>query len=164
MGRHQAFDLEIVGASTFPELIGTIFRTLPVVSELDGVTLSLVDEGDDILVVMEKLGVDFSVFPQMLFVHQPGELGFMPAAEGAPPLPLLGPFDAAVHGARFPASATLRLPAQRGAGALAAQQAADRQPEPGQQRCHALYAGAGHRLHQAHGVDYRDLPGKRDQQ
>lgn len=104
MGRHQAFDLEIVGASTFPELIGTIFRTLPVVSELDGVTLSLVDEGDDILVVMEKLGVDFSAFPQMLFVQQPEELGFMPAAEGAPPLPLLGPFDAAVHGARFPAS------------------------------------------------------------
>jgi len=104
MGRHQAFDLEIVGAATFPELIGTIFRTLPVVSELDGVTLSLVDEGDDILVVMEKLGVDFSAFPQMLFVQQPEELGFMPAAEGAPPLPLLGPFDAAVHGARFPAS------------------------------------------------------------
>jgi diguanylate cyclase (GGDEF)-like protein len=104
MGRHQAFDLEIVGAATFPELIGTIFRTLPVVSELDGVTLSLVDEGDDILVVMEKLGVDFSLFPQMLFVQRPEELGFMPAAEGAPPLPLLGPFDAAVHGARFPAS------------------------------------------------------------
>ena len=104
MGRHQAFDLEIVGAATFPELIGTIFRTLPVVSELDGVTLSLVDEGDDILVVMEKLGVDFSVFPQMLFVQQPEELGFMRAGEGAPPLPLLGPFDAAVHGARFPAS------------------------------------------------------------
>ncbi len=104
MGRHQAFDLEIVGASTFPELIGTIFRTLPVVSGLDGVTLSLVDEGDDILVVMEKLGVDFSAFPQMLFVHGAGELGFMPAAEGAPPLPLLGPFDADVHAVRFPAS------------------------------------------------------------
>ena len=107
MDRHQVFDLEIVGAATFPELIGTIFRTLPVVSELDGVTLSLVDEGDDILVVMEKLGVDFSLFPQMLFVQQPEELGFMPAGEGAPPLPLLGPFDAAVHGARFPASATV---------------------------------------------------------
>ena len=104
MGRHQAFDLEIVGAATFPELIGTIFRTLPVVSELDGVTLSLVDEGDDILEVMEKLGVDFSAFPQMLFVQQPEELGFMPGGEGALPLPLLGPFDAGVHGARFPAS------------------------------------------------------------
>ena len=105
MGRHQAFDLELVGASTFPELIATIFRTLPVISELDDVTLSLVDEGDDILVVMEKLGVDFSIFPQMLFVQQASELGFAAAV----PVPLLGAFDAAVHGPRFPvAQATLR--------------------------------------------------------
>ncbi|MGK5019984.1 GGDEF domain-containing protein [Janthinobacterium lividum] len=108
MCRHQAFDLEIVGSSTFPELIGTIFRTLPVISDLDGVTLSLLDEDDDILLVMEKLGVDFSAFPQLLFVHAVAELGFtQPArmAEGEaalPPLPLLGQFDASVHGARFP--------------------------------------------------------------
>lgn len=108
MCRHQAFDLEIVSASTFPELIGTIFRTLPVISDLDGVTLSLLDEDDDIVLVMEKLGVDFSVFPQLLFVHAVAELGFAapaPAAEGEaalPPSPLLGQFDAAVHGPRFP--------------------------------------------------------------
>ena len=108
MCRHQAFDLEIVGASTFPELIGTIFRTLPVISDLDGVTLSLLDEDDDIVLVMEKLGVDFSAFPQLLFVHEVAQLGFAPpppVAEGEaalPPLPLLGQFDAAVHGPRFP--------------------------------------------------------------
>ena len=107
MCRHQAFDLEIVSASTFPELIGTIFRTLPVISDLDGVTLSLLDEDDDIVLVMEKLGVDFSAFPQLLFVHAVAELGFAspaPAAEGEaalPPSPLLGQFDA-VHGPRFP--------------------------------------------------------------
>ena len=108
MCRHQAFDLEIVGASTFPELIGTIFRTLPVISDLDGVTLSLLDEDDDILLVMEKLGVDFSAFPQLLFVHEVAQLGFAPQAPVAegdvslPPVPLLGPFDAAAHGPRFP--------------------------------------------------------------
>ncbi|PLY43124.1 diguanylate cyclase [Janthinobacterium sp. ROICE36] len=108
MCRHQAFDLEIVSASTFPELIGTIFRTLPVISDLDGVTLSLLDEDDDIVLVMEKLGVDFSTFPQLLFVHAVAELGFAapkPAAEGEaalPPLPLLGQFDASMHGPRFP--------------------------------------------------------------
>ena len=112
MCRHQAFDLEIVSASTFPELIGTIFRTLPVISDLDGVTLSLLDEDDDIVLVMEKLGVDFSAFPHLLFVHAVAELGFAPPAP-APvakgeaallplPLPLLGAFDAAVHGPRFP--------------------------------------------------------------
>ena len=110
MCRHQAFDLEIVGASTFPELIGTIFRTLPVISDLDGVTLSLLDEDDDILLVMEKLGVDFSQFPQLLFVHGVQELGFAALPDGdetdapEPPLPLLGAFDAALHAARFPCS------------------------------------------------------------
>ena len=114
MCRHQAFDLEIVGASTFPELIGTIFRTLPVISDLDGVTLSLLDEDDDIVLVMEKLGVDFSAFPQLLFVHTVAELGFAapkPVAEGEaalPPMPLLGAFDAAVHGPRFPGIDALR--------------------------------------------------------
>ena len=114
MCRHQAFDLEIVSASTFPELIGTIFRTLPVISDLDGVTLSLLDEDDDIVLVMEKLGVDFSAFPQLLFVHAVAELGFtspVPAAEGEaalPPSPLLCAFDAAVHGPRFPQIASLR--------------------------------------------------------
>ncbi|HEU4815566.1 GGDEF domain-containing protein [Janthinobacterium sp.] len=114
MCRHQAFDLEIVSASTFPELIGTIFRTLPVISDLDGVTLSLLDEDDDIVLVMEKLGVDFSAFPQLLFVHAVAELGFAapkPVAEGEaalPPLPLLGAFDAAVHGPRFPQIDALR--------------------------------------------------------
>ncbi|MDQ4627419.1 GGDEF domain-containing protein [Janthinobacterium lividum] len=114
MCRHQAFDLEIVSASTFPELIGTIFRTLPVISDLDGVTLSLLDEDDDIVLVMEKLGVDFSAFPQLLFVHAVAELGFAPPASVAegeaalPPLPLLGAFDAAVHGPRFPQIDDLR--------------------------------------------------------
>ena len=114
MCRHQAFDLEIVSASTFPELIGTIFRTLPVISDLDGVTLSLLDEDDDIVLVMEKLGVDFSAFPQLLFVHAVAELGFAapkPVAEGEaalPPSPLLGAFDAAVHGPRFPQIESLR--------------------------------------------------------
>jgi len=106
MCRHQAFDLEIVSASTFPELIGTIFRTLPVISELDGVTLSLLDEDDDILLVMEKLGVDFSLFPQLLFVHGVQELGFAAGSDdtdGAP-LPLLGAYDAALHAVRFPCS------------------------------------------------------------
>ncbi|WP_017877793.1 MULTISPECIES: GGDEF domain-containing protein [unclassified Janthinobacterium] len=105
MCRHQAFDLEIVGAATFPELIGTIFRTLPAISELDGVTLSLLDEGGDILHVMEKLGVDFADFPQLIFVDGEAALGFGPggAAQAASPKPLLGPYAGGAHGALFPA-------------------------------------------------------------
>jgi two-component system, cell cycle response regulator len=105
MCRHQAFDLEIVGAGSFPELIGTIFRALPVVSELDIVTLALVDKGGDIHAVMHQLGVDFEQYPQLVFVETDGELGFVPSRSPlftGPPKPLLGPYHTAAHHAMFP--------------------------------------------------------------
>ncbi|TWI60802.1 diguanylate cyclase (GGDEF)-like protein [Pseudoduganella lurida] len=105
MMRHQAFDLEIVGAASFPDLVGTIFRALPVISELQSVTLSLVDEDADIRTVMERLGVDFAAFPDLLFVRGIGELGFdlgTRTAQSAAPKPLLGMFDPAGHTRQFP--------------------------------------------------------------
>ncbi|WP_431478569.1 DUF484 family protein [Massilia eburnea] len=101
MTRHQAFDLEIVGAASFPELIGTIFRSLPVISDLDAVTLSLVDVDDDIRTVMEKLGVDFSGFPNLVFVPQVESLAFE-LDPGQAPKPYLGMFDPRKHGPQFP--------------------------------------------------------------
>jgi two-component system cell cycle response regulator len=98
MCRHQAFDLEIVGAGTFPELIGTIFRSLPVISELDIVTLSLVDPEADIHTVMDKLGVDFDQFPELIFVGAHTALGFGKHEDK----PLLGPWRPAAHAAMFP--------------------------------------------------------------
>lgn len=105
MCRHQAFDLEIVGAASFPELIGTIFRTLPAISDLDIVTLCLVDPDADIHTVMLKLGVDFAAFPQLVFVDSDSALGFVPSRSAlltAPPRPLLGPYVPTVHQAMFP--------------------------------------------------------------
>jgi len=105
MMRHQAFDLEIVGAASFPELIGTIFRTLPIISELDSVTLSLMDEDSDIHFVMQKLGVDFDEFPGLLFATDVEQLGFDlgdRTAGSPPPKPVLGMYDAARHAAQFP--------------------------------------------------------------
>lgn len=99
MSRHQAFDLEIVGASNFPQLVGTIFRLLPVISDLDSVTLSLVDTDADIYTVMHKLGVDFENFPNLLFCEHAVELGFEP---GERPHPRLGPYSRPAHGAMFP--------------------------------------------------------------
>jgi len=101
MMRHQAFDLEIVGASTFQELVGTIFRLLPVVSDLDAVTLSLVDTGADIHTVMTKLGVDLAAFPDLLFHDDAESLGYDQAG-GLPPKPRLMPFDAATQRHAFP--------------------------------------------------------------
>ncbi|MGO4380140.1 DUF484 family protein [Pseudoduganella sp. RAF53_2] len=103
MMRHQAFDLEIVGAASFPELIGTIFRTLPVISDLSAVTLSLIDEDSDIRTVMEKLGVNFADFPQLIFVPDVDALGFE-LTPRMPPKPELGMFDPERHGAQFPDS------------------------------------------------------------
>jgi len=107
MTRHQAFDLEIVGASSFPELIGTIFRTLPQISDLSAVTLSLIDEDSDIRTVMEKLGVNFADFPQLVFVPDVESLGFE-LVPRQPPRPELGMFDAQRHATQFPDPA-LRL-------------------------------------------------------
>jgi len=101
MCRHQAFDLEIVGAGSFPELVGTIFSRLPAISELDCVTLSLVDTDADIYTVMHKLGVDFEALPELLFCEHAIELGFE-AIDGAPPRPRLGPYDRSEHRAAFP--------------------------------------------------------------
>jgi len=105
MCRHQAFDLEIVGSDSFPSLVSTIFRSLPVISDLDIVTLSLVDEGEDIRTVMDKLGVNFADYPHLVFVESIMALGFVPSRSEAltgPPRPLLGPYIPATHQAMFP--------------------------------------------------------------
>ena len=114
MCRHQAFDLEIVGAGSFPELIGTIFRSLPVISELDIVTLCLVDPDADIQNVMDKLGVVFADFPNLVFVDSDSALGFVPSRSPlltAPSRPLLGPY--------VPARAPRHVPAIRRPGCKA---------------------------------------------
>src|SRR5438067_847341 len=101
MMRHQAFDLEIVGAASFPELVGAIFRLLPVVSNLDVVTLSLVDTGADIFTVMDRLGVDFDAFPNLLFYESAEELGY-DLESGAPPKPRLGLYHPVAQRMAFP--------------------------------------------------------------
>jgi diguanylate cyclase (GGDEF)-like protein len=101
MMRHQAFDLEIVGAADFPELVGAIFRLLPIVSDLDIVTLSLVDTGADIYTVMHKLGVDFEAFPNLMFYESAEELGYEIKA-GALPKPRLGLYHPVAQRMAFP--------------------------------------------------------------
>src|SRR5471030_80226 len=105
MCRHQAFNLEIVGSATFPELVGSIFRTLPIISELEAVTLSLIDDGADIRNVMVKLGVVFEEFPDLIFVEELDELGFDLGRRNAyspTPKPLMGMYDAQRHARAFP--------------------------------------------------------------
>ncbi|MHA4869194.1 GGDEF domain-containing protein [Duganella sp. PWIR1] len=105
MTRHQAFDLDIVSAGNFPDLVGTIFRVLPVISELDSVTLTLIDEDADIRTVMLKLDVVFEDFPGLIFVETLDELGFDLGRRNAyspVPRPLLGMYERQRHAASFP--------------------------------------------------------------
>jgi diguanylate cyclase (GGDEF)-like protein len=107
MTRHQAFDLSIVGAGNFPDLVGTIFRVLPVISELDSVTLTLVDEGADIREVMLKLDVVLADFPCLVFVEDLHGLGLDLAPRGPaspPPRPILGMYNAKRHAPSFPSA------------------------------------------------------------
>jgi diguanylate cyclase (GGDEF)-like protein len=101
MMRHQAFDLDLVGAGSFQELVATIFRQLPIVSNLDIVTLSLVDTGADIYTVMHKLGVDFESLPNLLFHEHAAELGF-DLEPGRTPRPRLLAYHPVSHGMAFP--------------------------------------------------------------
>jgi two-component system cell cycle response regulator len=96
MCRHQAFDLEIVGASTFPELVGTILGQLPVIANLDAVTLALLDPDADIVTVMARLGVEFETLPNLHFRDSTSALGL------AGMLPRLGSYSPQEHGAMFP--------------------------------------------------------------
>ncbi|WP_229499438.1 GGDEF domain-containing protein [Pseudoduganella ginsengisoli] len=105
MMRHQAFDLDIVSAGTFQELVSTIFRNLPIISSLDAVTLTLLDEDADIQSVMGKLGVNFAEFPDLLFADSIEGLGIDLAerTEGAkPPKPRLCMYDPLRHAYAFP--------------------------------------------------------------
>jgi diguanylate cyclase (GGDEF)-like protein len=101
MMRHQGFDLDIVGAGSFQELVATIFRQLPIVSSLDIVTLSLVDSGADIYTVMHKLGVDFEALPNLLFHEHHEELGF-DLEPGRTPRPRLTSYHPVSHAMAFP--------------------------------------------------------------
>ncbi|WP_338845664.1 DUF484 family protein [Massilia sp. W12] len=101
MCKHQAFDLEIVGASSFPQLVTSILQTLPQISKLDNISLSLLDQDADIHNVMQNLGVDFEQFPNLIFVESAQDLGPFDAHEGACK-PHLGAYEEALHAHLFP--------------------------------------------------------------
>lgn len=107
MQRHQAFDLEIISSASFPDLLSSIFNTLRRTSELDIVTLNLLDEDGDIHHVMNNLGVPLAEFPQLQFVETLSDLSAIFMAEPEPPnlilQPVMGSFHASRHRAQFPA-------------------------------------------------------------
>jgi two-component system cell cycle response regulator len=99
MQRHQMFDLKFIGAGSFRELIDSIFGSLKESSELDVVTLSLIDAEYDIRRILADLGINLSEFPHLLFLQNETELGELHAHLQKP---ILGRYTEQRHGPMFP--------------------------------------------------------------
>jgi diguanylate cyclase (GGDEF)-like protein len=99
MERYQAFDLKFIGANTFQELINNVFDTLTEASELDVITLSLIDPDAEIRGILTDLRIDVTDYPNLLFVDQPTgtERAEHPARK-----PVLGPYSPVQHRRLFP--------------------------------------------------------------
>ncbi|MBY0570466.1 MAG: sensor domain-containing diguanylate cyclase [Burkholderiaceae bacterium] len=74
LARHQSFELKIIGASHFKELISYIFSELANTSDLDIVTLALVDPRQNLQQMLNDLRIDLQEFPGLLFVRHEHEL------------------------------------------------------------------------------------------
>ena len=92
--RHQALDLQLIGAHSFRELIRHIFVTLAQICELDQVTLSLLNNQHNLKEMLADLKIDHVEFPHLLFVQSESEL-----QQGGLPLkkPVLGPYQVSEH-------------------------------------------------------------------
>ncbi|QDZ29066.1 diguanylate cyclase [Noviherbaspirillum sp. UKPF54] len=97
--RFQAFDLQFIGASGFLELLDAIFRGFATASELDVVTLVLLDPDYDIRRILADQNIDPADIPQLLFLQDEAGFGALP---GQLRKPVLGAFSLQMHGALFP--------------------------------------------------------------
>ncbi|MCA1324153.1 sensor domain-containing diguanylate cyclase [Herbaspirillum sp. alder98] len=69
--RHQAFDLKLISASEFRELIDTMLNGMPGVFNLESVTLSLIDGDYAIQRILRDLQIGMQEFPNLLFLKEP---------------------------------------------------------------------------------------------
>ncbi|MDO8306199.1 diguanylate cyclase [Herminiimonas sp.] len=101
MQRYQEFDLNFISANTFQELIDSVFDTLTEASELDVVTLSLIDPDAEIRRILSDLRIDVSDYPNLIFVEKNDGVDELshPARK-----PSLGPYNTMQHRHRFPAT------------------------------------------------------------
>ena len=98
MARHQRFDLKLIGASHFDELISSIFSGLAETPELDMLTLILVDQRGQLRQMLADLKIDLEVFPHLLFVgHEQDLQSYLRPDE----TPVLGPYSVALHQGLF---------------------------------------------------------------
>jgi len=99
--RHHAFDLKLIGSSTFQELLDGLFETLTAIFELDVVTLVLIDPEQEIRNILAALRIDLSAYPNLIFVDSDTavDLSLRTLHE-----PFLGPCHQQQHAPLFPAT------------------------------------------------------------
>jgi two-component system cell cycle response regulator len=99
MQRYQEFDLKFISSNTFQELIDSVFDTLTEASELDIVTLSLIDPDAEIRRILTDLRIDVSDYPNLIFLEQNDGVDEVthPARK-----PALGPYNTMLHRRLFP--------------------------------------------------------------
>ncbi|CAL63012.2 Conserved hypothetical protein; putative GGDEF domain [Herminiimonas arsenicoxydans] len=97
MQRYQEFDLKFIGANTFQELIDSVFDTLTEASELDVVTLSLIDPDAEIRRILTDLRIDVSDYPNLIFIAESIDEMAHPARKAS-----LGIYNSMQHRRLFP--------------------------------------------------------------
>lgn len=98
MARHQSFDLKIIGANSFRELITNIFSALAITSELDVVSLVLFDKMGDLQQMLCNLKIDLNEFPHLVFLRHEVELS---QPETALRKPQLGLYQSLAYSSYF---------------------------------------------------------------
>lgn len=99
MQRHQQFDLQCISAGSVRELFECVFVSMRESSELDVVTLCLIDANYDIRRILVELGITLSEFPNLLFVQNGQEWGELQTHFHKP---ILGIYREELHGVLFP--------------------------------------------------------------
>ncbi|HJV51383.1 MAG TPA: DUF484 family protein [Noviherbaspirillum sp.] len=95
----QAFDLQFIGAPSFLELIDAIFHSFATATELDAVTLALLDPDYHIRRILANQHIELADLPNLLFLQDEAGFGEL---SGLLHKPVLGLYSGQEHGALFP--------------------------------------------------------------
>ncbi|SNS20199.1 diguanylate cyclase (GGDEF) domain-containing protein [Noviherbaspirillum humi] len=99
MRRHQQLDIAFISAAGFLDLARSLFELLPASSELDVVTLFMLDADYGIRRMLADLHIDAARLPHLIFIDDESELGEISVELDRP---LLGAYKAELHGRLFP--------------------------------------------------------------
>lgn len=99
--RHQALELKLIGAVCFRDLLDTIFITLKQISELDFVSLRLLENQNNLKQILSDLEIAHDEYPCLLFATSVADFNLDGEALTKS---VLSRFDAKLHGHLLPST------------------------------------------------------------